>query len=624
MKKKSIFLTGALLFFIVSAFSQELYAPRNVKQAYQNHTRDLSGNPGQNYWQNHATYNISLKVSPPNRTVYGQEKIVYTNNSPDTLRRLNFKLYMNQHKPTAARLRPTTENYLTSGTHIDSYQENGVSVKWNSAGDATNKFVKLNQPLLPGASVTLTIKWHYKLSKRSGREGVIKKNTFYLAYFYPRVAVYDDYVGWDRMVFTGSQEFYNDFNDYTFQVTVPENYIVWATGTLQNPNEVLQPHYAQLLKKSMTSDQVIHIATPKDLRKQEITQQKTNTWKWKAHNVTDVALAISNEYRWDAGSVVVDAETGRRASVQAAYDSVSIDFEKMVQYGKHALKWFSNNLPGVPYPYPKMTVVRGFADMEYPMMVNDGSTPKRPNFTRFVAEHEIAHTYFPFYMGINETRFGFMDEGWATTFEYLIGINDMGREAETQLYKGFRVRRWVKNPNFSSDLPIIIPTNMLAGSAMGNNEYGKASLGYLAVKDLLGDKVFKKALQGYIARWHGKHPIPWDFFYSFNDISGKNLNWFWKSWFFSFNYIDIGIEKVETNQNGIAVTLKNVGGLPAPVNVVATLADGSTQTFHQTPIIWKEGTTTTVELKGVKNVKRIELEGDIFMDANLTNNTWKK
>lgn len=620
---KRIILFIPCLLFVFSGFSQDLYHPRDIKQAYQNKTRSMTGKPGENYWQNKGVYDIHVTVNPPNRTVHGKETITYTNNSPDTLKVLNFKLILNNHKPGAARLRQANPDFLTSGTHIDKFSENGKEAEWKDKNDGTNKVIKLENPLPPHQSIDLAIEWHYDVSVQSGREGAIDSTTFYLAYFYPRVAVYDDYEGWDTMTFTGSQEFYNDFNDYTFSVTVPKNYIVWATGDLLNPDEVLQKKYAKKLKESMESDSVIRIATPEDLKAKQITQQnETNTWKWKADDITDVALAISNHYNWDGGSVVVDKNTGRRASVQAAYNDDAEDFHKMVEYGKHALHWFSNNYPGVPYPFQKSTIVRGFADMEYPMMVNDNSTPD-PKFSRFVVEHEIAHSYFPFYMGINETRYGFMDEGWATALEHLIGIADLGKEAAVKAFQQFRVNFWIHDKNQEEDIPIVTPANMLSGRGLGNNEYGKAALGYLALKDLLGDQLFLKALHGYMERWHGKHPIPWDFFYSINDVSGQNLNWFWNSWYFSNNYIDLGITGAEQKKKQLTVTLQNLGGMPAPVDIIVTMKNGDTKTFHQTPKIWASDLhKASVTLDGVKNVTKVELNGGIFMDADMSNNNW--
>ena len=264
MLKKIIVLTFLTLAASLGS-AQELYIPRDVKQAYKNKTRSPHGAPGDKYWQNKASYNIKLQVAPPNRTITGKEDIIYTNNSPDTLKVLNFKLYINEHKPGASRLGQASADYLTSGIHIDNYQENGTSKVWDGHNDGTNKRIKLDKPLVPKEQVKLVIDWHYEMSEESGREGAIDSTTYFLAYFYPRIAVYDDYQGWDTMTFTGSQEFYNDFNDYTFEVTVPKNYIVWATGDLLNPEEVLQKEYAERLKRSMTSDDVVQITNQKDL-----------------------------------------------------------------------------------------------------------------------------------------------------------------------------------------------------------------------------------------------------------------------------------------------------------------------------------------------------------------------
>jgi hypothetical protein len=295
----------------------------------------------------------------------------------------------------------------------------------------------------------------------------------------------------------------------------------------------------------------------------------------------------------------------------------------MVEYGKHSLDWLSHNWPGVVYPYEKTTIFQGFAGMEYPMMAND-ETYEDTTFSRFVAEHEIAHSYMPFYMGINETRYGFMDEGWATTFEILIGREDLGVEKADDVYKQFRVSGWINNPSQDEDLPIITPGDNLTGGGLGNNEYGKASLGYLAMKDLLGDALFKKCLHEYMNRWNGKHPIPWDFFYTFNDASGKNLNWFWNNWFFSNNYIDLAVTAVARNGNSYAVTIQNIGGMAAPVNIEANYKDGTKAVFHQSPSIWeKDQKLAVVKISAAKEIRSITLDGGIFMDADPGNNSWK-
>ena len=603
---------------------QPLYTPRNLKESYKKGTRSTDGRPGPHYWQNYGRYNIMVTAMPPDRNIKGTEQITYINNSPDTLRNPIIKLILNIHKPGVKRFGSASPDYLTSGIHVDAFTVNGKNAPWKDPDfHATWQSFRLTSPLLPHDSVQLSFDWHFDLSLRSGREGMIDSTTYFLAYFYPRVAVYDDVFGWDRMEFTDAQEFYNDFNDYSLTVNVPKNYIVWSTGTLQNTQEVLQPVYADRLMKSMNSDQIAIIAGAKDIAGKNVTTQNImNAWKWKANDISDMTVAISDHYVWDASSVVVDSKTQRRASVQSAYNDTAKDFHFMTGFGRHALQWLSNNWPGVAYPFPKTTIIQGYAGMEYPMMVND-ETYEDTTFSRFVVEHEIAHTWFPFYMGINEHRYGFMDEGWATTFELLIGRADMGIAKAEQLYKQFRVSGWINDPSPEEDLPITTPGNILDGPGLGNNEYGKASLGYLAVKDLLGDEMFRECLHGFMERWHGKHPLPWDFFYSFNDISGNNLNWFWNSWYFSNGYIDLAIADVRKSSKGYVVTIKNIGGFPAPSDLIINFTDGSKESIHQTPSIWAANQNEAlVEINTTKKIQALELNGGIFMDADLSNNKW--
>jgi hypothetical protein len=609
---------------VPAANAQQLYKPRAVKQAYENGTRSPDGRPGEKYWQNHGRYTITVTALPPDRTVRGTERIVYFNNSTDTLNALNLKLFLNIHNPGEPRAGGADSLYLTPGVTVSSFTVNGQSVPFRNANTFTNHRVTLPAPLAPHDSLTLGVDWNYEISLESGREGMIDSTTWFLAYFYPRVAVYDDYNGWDTMEFTDAQEFYSDFNDYDVTVKVPSNFAVWGTGTLVNADEVLQPSVLQRFRASFSSDTTIRVATRADFAAKSVTAAgPVNSWHFRARNVPDMAFNLSDHYDWDAGSVVVDNATNRRASVQAAYNDTAADYHHMVRFASHALDWLSHNWPGVPYPYEKTTVVQGFAGMEYPMMANDESYPDTV-FSAFVAEHEIAHTYFPFYMGINETRYGFMDEGWATTFEYLINVAKLGEARATDFYKQFRVNGWINDPSPFEDLPIITPGDELR-RGYGNNAYGKPSLGYLALKDLLGDATFKRALHGFMDRWHGKHPIPWDFFNTVNNVTGRDLNWFFKAWYFDNSYIDIAVRGVARSANGYRVTLENIGGMPAPVDIVVGYADGSSQTFHQTPAIWQSNLQkAVVTVPARKTVANVKLDHAIWVDADTANDGWKR
>jgi hypothetical protein len=253
--------------FLHQSQAQSLYMPRNVKTAYENGTRAMDGNPGIHYWNNQSNYNIDITVTPPDRTIKGSEEITYFNESPNPLRTIVFSLIMNYHKPEAERMTDLDSVQLTSGIHIDHFEVNGEETEWPTIEENyTRQNILLSKPLMPGDSMHFSVQWHYEIAPafvrngRSEREGMIDPTTYCLAYFYPCVSVYDDYNGWDRLPFTGAQEFYNDFSNYTLNVNVPKNFIVWATGTLQNPTEVLQPHYAGLLEKSMTSESVINMS----------------------------------------------------------------------------------------------------------------------------------------------------------------------------------------------------------------------------------------------------------------------------------------------------------------------------------------------------------------------------
>ncbi|MDE3127191.1 MAG: M1 family metallopeptidase [Gemmatimonadota bacterium] len=612
-----------LLFAAAPAAAQSLYMPRNVKRAVANGTRALDGLPGPRYWQNRGRYDITIAAMPPDRRVSGTEQITYYNNSPDTLASLVFKLFPNSHRPGAPRDGGASEGSLTSGVHIRSFAVNGTPEKWvDNPRFFSWQPVKLPVALAPHDSVRLAFRWYYDLPRLPSRQGVIDSTTFYIAYFYPRVAVYDDYNGWDTMDHAG-HEFYSDFNDYDVTVNVPANFVVWGTGTLTDAAQLLQPGPLARYQASFASDSTIHVATGAQIHGGEVTaQQAMNSWHFTATDIPDMAFGVSDHYDWDAASVVVDDAAHRRASVQAAYNDTAADFHQMVQFGRHALDYLSHEWPGVPYPYEKTTEFQGGAGMEYPMMANDQSYSD-PAFAQFVAAHEIAHTYTPFYMGTNETRYGFMDEGWATTFEYLINRVDMGVDKATALFKQFRVARWAADPSPMEDLPIVIPSDALTGGAYGINAYGKPALGYLAMKDMLGDALFRKCLHAYMARWHGKHPSPWDFFYTFDNVAGRRLDWFWNNWFFGYNYIDLGITGVTHRGGDLAVAVANVGGMDAPFDLVLHFADGATQRVHETAAVWEhDQAATTVTVRAARAVKAVEIDGGIWMDANPANNSW--
>lgn len=620
-----------------------LYVPRDVQQAYAKGTRSADGKPGPNYWQNHAEHRIRIGVTPPSRRVQGVQEIVYTNHSPEPLDRLVFRLYMNAHQPEALREQPVDAKFLTDGITVEEFSIDGKATAWSDPANplaranfrgSTIHAMQLATPIAPKGSVRIRMRWHYDLVADKGwKEGAIDETTYFLAYFFPRVTNYSDYNGWDVSPFTMGREFNNDFADFQVEVDAPRDYVVWATGTLQNAAEVLQPEAQRRLEASYASDEVMTLAEAADIKGGRMTARAERlVWKWQAAHVPDFAIALSNHYRWEAASTVVDPKSGRRASVQAAYPDSATDFKPMVVTAQKVLQFASNVYPGVPYPYPKTTIVLGSADEEYPMMVNDSSnvgsalaaTLPENAFTAFVAAHEILHSWFPFYMGINEKRYPFMDEGWTTAFEYLRNREALGVPAADKLFKGFRSAP-LSAPLTSHDIPIVTPHDALWALApiFGHNQYGKAALGYLALKDLMGDAAFRTALHTLMARWAGKRPLPWDMFNSFNDAGVGNYTWFFQNWFFGYNHMDLALDGVRREGGAQVVTVRNPGGMAIPFDVVATSADGITERVHRSPALWQaNGRRAEVRIAGDKALLSVQLDTGIFLDANPGDNTW--
>ena len=313
--------------------AQELYMPRNIKNAYAKGTRDVSGKPGKNYWQNKGVYDVNVKVDAKTKMVSGSETIQYSNNSPDELKVLAIRFVNNMTKPQSPRAGYASKESLTDGLKIKSFSINGEKYNINSDDWGTVEAVKLTRAIASKSKTEIKIDWEYPLAKESGREGQIDPETFYVAYSFPRVSVYDDYNGWDMLAHNGRQEFYNDFNDYSFAISAPKNFVVWSTGDFLNPEEVLQNEYLKRFKESLKSDKIIHVANESEMKSGKVTKQNEwNVWKFKANNIVDFCFALSNHYVWDASSVQLKT---KRASVQSAYKVGAKDFEKYTGVSKY-------------------------------------------------------------------------------------------------------------------------------------------------------------------------------------------------------------------------------------------------------------------------------------------------
>ncbi|MGZ3761194.1 MAG: M1 family metallopeptidase [Mucilaginibacter sp.] len=621
MIKNNLSLLVLLIAVSLSVAAQNtLPVPLNLQATYTKNTRTVNGAPGKNYWQNKADYIIKINFDPQTRNITGTVAIDYVNNSPDTLTEIYFKLYPNLYKKGSVRNMVVDDADVTDGVKVQQLsinQQNQDSKQWVVEG--TNMSMKI-PPLLHGQKIHFDINYSYVLNKGSHiRTGQVDTGAFFIAYFFPRIAVYDDIDGWDRHHYRGTEEFYNDFSHFIAEVTVPGNYQVWGTGNLINPDDVYTAKFSKLINDAGVSDQETNIITENDLKEGNITiHRTTNTWKFEADSVTDIALATSNHYLWKATSLVVDPKSGRRTRVDAVFNPDHKSYFEVINYARKTVEAMSYQFPKWPYPYPHETVFDGLDQMEYPMMVNDAPYEK-PEDDIELTDHEIFHSMFPFYMGVNETKYGWMDEGWATIGEWT--ISHIIDPKITDLYA---IDSYENNAGKEDDVPITTLTTQLSSqSSYQNNCYSKPALGYLYVKDLLGDELFTKALHYYIAQWHGKHPMPYDFFNCMNIGSGVNLNWFWKAWFFERGFPDLALTKVIAQKNEYTAVITNMGTKPVPVDLTVYYRDGTTKLIHETIAAWKNGNKTyTVSFTAKKRVQKIILGTGYDPDVNKADNVW--
>ena len=614
-------LAFTIFIFSVSSFAQNYsindYMPLNLREAVEKGFRTYDGKPGKNYVQNEVTYKIDAELLPKEGKVKGKVVINYKNNFPNALEKLVIRLYQDAFKKGVGRdfqINPADvhDGIIISDFKIDGKEIDLKSDKINRSG--TLLFVKMDTPLNTGVNVIVEMNWEVKFPEISRvRMGKYSDSTLFIAYWYPQMSVYDDLQGWDEQNFTMNQEFYNNFADFDVKITAPEGFLIWATGELQNPAEVYSDEILKSFEKAKTSDEIVKIVT-KETKNSLKTQKGKNTFYYKAKYVPDFAFGAAIDYLWDASTMVVDNKTGRKALISAVYNEKSEDFYQVADISRQAIKYFSEDLPGVPYPYPSMTVFNGQGGMEFPMMVNDGSEPTYAS-TVGLTSHEIAHTYFPFFMGTNEVKYAFMDEGWARMIPYKFQ-KEVGKYNPIALQmKGFDERA-----GREFEVPPMVPSIQLKGQTYRMAAYNRPALAYLFLQDMMGEDKFREAMQYYIAVWKGKHPNPFDFFNIMSSFYGEDLSWYFKSWFFNWDYPDLKLKF----EGGTEYTVQNPGRLPLPVKIY--LAEGTFKklVYYQSASIWKDGRTTIkVELETPDKMTWYQLGDESIPDVNRLDNVLK-
>ena len=573
-----------------------LFIPVDQQIAIRKGTRTAEGLPGPKYFQNHADYSIKAILDPAGRNVKGEEIIHYYNASPDTLQRLVVNIFQDIYRKGNVRNEPIIPDDITYGVLVQDVKLNGQKVKGNFIDRYfTLMVIELTNPLLPSSNLELSLNWQFKIPQFTKmRMGMYDNSSFFIGYWFPHIAVYDDISGWDKFPYMGIQEFYNDYSNFDVDISTPPGYLVWATGTLQNAKDIFTENILNRINKSRLGDSVIHIIDSENYRKHDILRNNSsNHWIYKADNVNDFAFASSDHYLWDATSAMNKGKSTERVGVNAVYRKES-NFSEVASDARKSVDLLSWEIYGIAFPYPQITIFEGGqGGMEYPMMANDATFPSRKE-TAELTFHEIAHNYFPFLVATNEQKYAWMDEGLTEMY-----TKEISKYFDTWESIQRNPSNKVNNEYYSPfgdmvgkelDVPLMVPsTEMLI--SYETQIYDKSSLAFFYLKDYLGKEKFRNCLQEFIKRWKGKHPTPTDMFATFNTASQENLNWYFKPWFYEMCTADLSLTNCSITKGSIYVVIENHGALPVPVKLNVYFSDGSQDSICYSVKIWKNGDT---------------------------------
>ena len=619
-------------------FSPQFYAEKG------NEFHSANGAPGAKYWQNRVSYTISATIDTTAKTLTATEKIHYTNNSPDALQFLWVQLDQNTYKKDAR------SNFATAfapapNQHTDGYDIESVAI---NHGDVIQKVdyiindtrmqLRLAKPILPNGGIDLIIHYKYTIPGNFGGRNDFfdtKNGKIYeIAQWFPRMCVYDDSRGWDTLPFLGAGEFYLEYGDIDYSITVPSDMIVAGSGELLNPAEVLTTKQIALLNEARNSDKTIMIRSAAEVTQPSSRPKNTGTltWHFKMLNTRDVAFGASKAYIWDAARVNLPG--GKKSLAMSVYpvESAGNDaWGRATEYLKKSIEYFSEKW--FVYPYPVAVNEAGIAGgMEYPGIVFDGIGDKGGELY-WVTAHEIGHNWFPMIVGSDERRFAWMDEGFNTFIdiyaadEFNHGEYAPKRDGEYAPGKG--------NPA-DEIVPIIADPNappiMTAADAISEKyrhpiAYFKPAFGLVLLREqILGKDRFDYAFKNYISNWAFKHPQPDDFFRSIENGGGEDLAWFWKGWFYNNYSLDLALVDAKYVNNdpkqGIRVTVANKEPMAMPFAIEVKLKDGSKKRMQLPVETWQQDKAITFVIPTTTEAESVTVDPDAALpDINRKNNT---
>ncbi len=574
--------------------------------------RNAAGAPGHSYWQQKVDYSIDLRLDDNQQRIYGEEWITYYNNSPDPLNYLWIQLDQNVRSFDSQTKKAETQkasdrislgalhrltNNFDGGFKIDAVKDHqDQDIDYTIVH--TMMRVDIDNTLLPGDSCRLYMKWWYNINNRmeiGGRSGYEhfqeEDNYIYtIAQFYPRMCKYNDVYGWQNKQFLGRGEFTLEFGDYDVSITVPSDHVVGATGVLQNSDDILSRKQRNRLDNAKTEfEQPILIVTEEEAKKTETSKASDEkTWVFHADNVRDFAFASSRKFIWDAMAVKQSRDTVMAMSLYPKEGNPL--WEKYsTKAVAHTLKWYTHYTFDYPYPVAYSVHTKQIG-MEYPMICfnygrpeEDGTYSERMKYGMIgVIIHEVGHNYFPMIVNSDERQWTWMDEGLNTFLQYLTE-QQWERNYPSRRGPAYKIVDYMKG---DKDKITAIMTNSESIFQFGSNAYGKPATALNILREtIMGRDLFDFAFKNYAQRWKFKHPTPADFFRSMEDASGIDLDWFWRSWFYTTDHVDLAITNVRAldMNDGNPDNAKNQKGDPREEQFMGNIrnAQSISQTYDE-------------------------------------------
>ncbi len=625
---------------------REAFAPLTLPDPV-NAYRAGDGTPGPAYWQNRADYVIHASLDPDTDRLAGSEVITYTNNSPQPLESLWVQLDQNIYRRDArARFvrsgprQPFSGPEATDGDVLESVQieQRGRLARADYLLSDTRMQIRLREPLAPrGGRLRILIRYHFTVpGEFGGRTGHIATRNgeiFAVAQWYPRMAVYDDLRGWDTLPYLGT-EFYLEYGDFDYFVTVPSDMLVAGSGALQNPQEVLTALERRRLEQARASDATVMIRSAAEISDplSRPVRGGTLTWHFRIREARDASFAASRAFIWDAARI--DLPGGKRSLAMSFYPVESAGagaWGRATEYLKDAAEHFSRRW-GVAYPYPAAVAVAGsVGGMEYPAIVFDDYRDTGKNLFWLTA-HEIGHTWFPMIVGFDERRDQWMDEGFNTfidvyeseDFEH--GIYGPKRDPEYAPGGGNPVEEILPLLEDPAAPVMLTRADQVRDRYRHPLTYFKPALGLVLLREqILGPERFDWAFRKFIRDWSYRHPTPSDFFRAMASAGGEDLSWFWRGWYFHNWTLDLAVEGVRPVagdwRHGAVVTIANLDRLVMPATVQIDFRDGRSERIRLPVETWIQQQSVDLTLASTQPVAKVTVDPDAALpDKDRSNN----